>query len=150
MLARLARAVCLAAVFAAPAGAAELTRIPARVQGHDVYLQVRLDGGAPVWMKFDVGADHSSLAAAAQRPASISVGGVALAPVRFGAAAPTAPGPDGAPLAGHLGEDSLGDRVLVIRYAARAVYLSPPIDTASVPLPPLERAPATRTADAAR
>jgi hypothetical protein len=150
MLARLARALCLAALVAGPASAAELTRLPARVEGHDVYLQVRLNGGAPVWMKFDVGAGRSSLASAGMAaknkpcgpaPLGVSLGDVALAPVRFVTnTVPAASGPDGAPLAGHLGEDSLGDRVLVIKYAKGEVYISPPIDTSRVPLPPLAHA----------
>jgi hypothetical protein len=139
MRARFAIALFLAPLIAVPASAAELTRLPARVEGRDVYLQVRLDGGAPVWMKFDVGADRSSLTAPPAAPVHVSVGDVALTPVRFVTnAAAAAPGPDGAPLAGRLGEDSLGDRVLVIRYAKGEVYLSPPIDTSRVPLPAVE------------
>jgi hypothetical protein len=144
MPARLALALCFAALSALPARAAELTRLPARVEGHDVYLQVRLAGGAPVWMKFDVGAGRSTLAAPQSASlgalVGVSLGSVALAPVRFETkSASAAAGPDGAPLAGHLGEDSLGDRVLVIEYAKREVYISPPIDTSAVPLPPPER-----------
>ena len=139
---RAAFALVLTVCLAGSAHAAELTRLPARVHGRDVYLQVRLDGGAPVWMQFDVGAAHSSLARPRPAPASITVGSVPLTPVRFvtNTAAPAAPGPGGAPLAGHLGEDSLGDRVLVVKYAKGEVWLSPPIDTASVPLPPIEHA----------
>ncbi|HXC55380.1 MAG TPA: hypothetical protein VNU97_08805 [Rhizomicrobium sp.] len=126
------------ALSGAGASAADLTRLPARFLGHDVYLQVRLNGAAPVWMKFDVGAAESSVSAAtiagdARHAARVSVqlGPVALPGVYFDVAA-TEPGlaPDGTPLAGRLGEDSLGDRILVIRYRDRTAWLSPPVSSA--------------------
>ncbi len=141
MIRRLALAAAALVALGGTAAAAQMARIPASFRGDDVYLQVSLNGGAPVWMKFDVGAATSVLAGAT-RPAQLSVaaGPAALERVRFRpSAVPGGLAPDGTPLAGRLGEDCLGDRVLVIRKREHEVWLSPPIDTSAVPLPAPER-----------
>jgi hypothetical protein len=131
----------LAACVAADAAPAALTQLPARFEGKNVFLQVSLNGGTPVWMKFEAGTSESSVSAdylkkiapgANNSPVlNVKIGPVALNGVQFALDRPTpAAGPGGSVLAGRLGEDSLGDRVLMIRYAKRQVFLSPPIDTA--------------------
>jgi|SRR5581483_3381858 len=132
----------VAMLAAIPAVSAEPVQIPAKFEGNAVYLQVRLNDGAPVWMRFDVGASDSVLSPAGGATlakasvADVKLGPVDLQHVYFDRDQPVAAtGPDGQAVAGRLGEDALGNRVLIVRYADKKVFLSEPVQTASVPFP---------------
>lgn len=125
-----------ALVLPAMAVAAPLTSLPASFRGSDVYLKVSLNGAAPVWMKFDIGAAESSLASAyvhgdARTAArmTVTLGSVTLPGIFFDLSN-AAPGvaPDGTPIAGKLGQDWLGRRMVEVRYREHEVWLSAPID----------------------
>ena len=115
---------------------ASVTALPASFRGHDVFLKVRLNGGAPVWMKFDIGAAGSSLTSAyvhgdARRAArmSVTLGAVTLPGVFFDLSkSPAGLAPDGSIVAGRLGQDWLGNRMVEVRYRQHEVWMSAPID----------------------
>jgi hypothetical protein len=129
-------AVAVALCAAAPAAAKPvLTRLPAEFRGGDVFLRVDLNG-RKLWLKLDISGAPSSLspqAAAtlglgAARNADLQIGAVGFSSVAFRReAGETCTGPDGAPLAGVLGEDFLGDRPLWIDTIHRQVWISPPV-----------------------
>ena len=120
-----------AMAFAAPP-----IQVPASFRGSDVYLKVSLNGSAAVWMKFDIGAAESSLTSAyvhgdARTAArmTVTLGSVTLPGIFFDLSN-AAPGvaPDGTPIAGKLGQDWLGRRMVEVRYREHEVWLSAPID----------------------
>jgi hypothetical protein len=137
-------AALLAPLVAVAAGPpAGVTVLPAVFRGNDIYLNVRLNNGAPVWMKFDIGAPGSSIAAAyikgdARRAArmTMTLGAVTLPGIYFDLAkSPIGVAPDGGVLAGRLGRNWLGDRMIVVRHREHEVWLSAPIDTSGSPAP---------------
>lgn len=155
MFARTVRAFATLALLAAAStgtamAAPKLEEVPAAFRGNDVFLKVSLNGAAPVWLKFDANANESALAsgylpgdsrAAARMAARMTVklGAVALPAVFFDIAkAPASPG--GLAVAGRLGRDSFGDRMLIIRTREHQVWLSPPVDTGPSPDDPVRTA----------
>ena len=138
MLRNAVRALIVLAALAMPALAAEppaAVRVPAAFRGNDVYLRVRLDGGAPVWMRFDVGVSESSLAPAfaggnsgSAARMTVRVGALTVPGVLFHLAKPPAGrAPDGGALAGRLGQDWLGTRMVELRYREHEVWMSEPV-----------------------
>lgn len=140
MLRRTVRALAVTAALLASGGIAaaapQLTPVPSGFRGDDVYVQVRLNDGTPVWMKFDINSTESFVDptivggdAAKAAHMRVNMGGVTL-PVYFDVAPkPVGVAPDGKPAAGTLGTDALGDRMVEIDTRARRVFLSPPVDT---------------------
>ncbi|MBV9541856.1 MAG: hypothetical protein JO167_11370 [Alphaproteobacteria bacterium] len=136
------RVFLAAAAFACAGSAASaqndnLTQIPARFSGNDVLLQVSLNGATPVWMKFDSSIPGSLLEASyAERTAlhfplvDVKLGPVTLEHVYFEPQAE-----DGA-VAGRIGADALGDRVMVIDYKAHKVFVTEPVHP-DVPAAPM-------------
>ena len=126
------------AALAAPAvaSAAPPIQVPASFRGGDVYLKVRLNGAAPVWMRFDIGADESSLASAyvqgdARKAArmTVTLGTVTMPGIFFDLSkAALGVAPDGTPIVGRLGQAWLGRRMVEVRYREHQVWLSAPID----------------------
>lgn len=140
----------------APPEAAD-TPLPAMVKDGFVFLQVSVNGSAPVWMELDDGTSPSAidLAYAKSLGLDLKAGagsgtGFGTEKIRFfnakamvaaGASARTidfsaAPmtglmGPDGRPLAGVLGYSFLKDRIIVIDYPRGEVHFAgsvPPCD----------------------
>lgn len=141
MVIRVFRALALAVALLAPAAAAaapaQMTRVPARFHDGQIYLQVSLDGAAPVWMAFDIDATGSTLYAAHAPRAVVRAGSIAE-PVTFHPSTAAAPcAPDGSTVAGRLGSDWLGDRVAEIRTRTHEVWLSEPV----TPSPPARERP---------
>jgi hypothetical protein len=117
--------------MAAPA----LTRLPAMFQGPDVFLQVAVNGGKPLWMKLNVGGSASSLSPQATlalglkanraSDVALQIGSVGFSNVALHTQVDDAcAGPDGRPAAGVLGEDFLDGRPLWIDTRGRKVWLS--------------------------
>ena len=126
------------AALAAPAAAfaAPPIPVPASFRGSDVYLKVSLNGAAPVWMKFDIGAADSSLASAyvhgdarAAARMTVTLGTVTMPGIFFDLSkAGMGVAPDGIPIVGKLGQAWLGRRMVEVRYREHQVWLSAPID----------------------
>ena len=131
--------------LAAPAmaSAAPPIQVPASFRGGDVYLKVSLNGAAPVWMKFDIGAADSSLVSAyvhgdARTAArmTVTLGAMTLPGVFFDLSnAAMGAAPDGTAIAGKLGQAWLGRRMVEVRYREHEVWLSAPIDDEAPPRP---------------
>jgi hypothetical protein len=115
---------------AVSAGAAPLTRLPAEFRVDGIYLPVSINGGAPVPMKLCVGLDQTQLAGAGNTSVTAKLGVGRLAAQAIVVKVKALP----SDLAGRLGEDVLGDRILVIRSREHAVYVTDPI-TPAVPAP---------------
>ena len=134
--------VVAALLASAAASAAPATLVPASFRGGEVYLKVRLNGAAPVWMRFDIGADDSSLASAyvqgdARKAArmTVALGSVTLPGIFFDLSkTAVSVAPDGLAVAGTLGQAWLGNRMMEVRYRQHEVWLSAPIDEAPRPV----------------
>ena len=131
------------AALAAPAMAfaAPPIQVPASFRGGDVFLKVSLNGAAPVWMKFDIGAAESSLVssyvhgdARAAARMTVTLGAVTLPGIFFDLSkAASGVAPDGTPIVGKLGQAWLGRRMVEVRYREHEVWLSAPIDEVAPP-----------------
>jgi hypothetical protein len=140
--------ILLLLTFPASASPTSLMQLRAQFRGGEVYLQVALNDQVPVWMKVDLRANGSSLSPAVSR--AIKPGGIAMAdktpresqfttmsvalgPTVIGDLnfkllnASDSVGPEGKAFAGTLGGSFLGDRILIIKYREREVWISAPI-----------------------
>lgn len=146
-------AILLLQAFPASASPTGLMQLPARFWGGEVYLQVALNEHTPVWMKVDLRAEGSWLSPAvlrvikgdgiakpdesARQPQTVTIS-AALGPIAIGdvnfrlLSSSDRVGPDGEALAGTLGGSFLGDRILIIKYRERQVWISAPIPAGAV------------------
>jgi hypothetical protein len=127
MFERALRLLAIATLFSAAPGLSyaappQLARVPAAFRGDQVYLQVRLNGGAPVWMAFDFNAPASTLCAGARPVTRATVRAGTIAQVVTFRRSVCAAG-----VAGRLGTDWLGDRVAEIRTREHEVWVSAPV-----------------------
>jgi hypothetical protein len=137
MFARMLRLLALPALVSLAASAAlaspALTRLPAEFRGSDIYLQVRVNDAAPLWMKLDVAESRSILSPSAAKALGLAdpsqgvtlrAGAIAFSNVAFQTASTCT---CAAPVS-ILGEDFLGDRVLMIKPALKEVWISEPVN----------------------
>ena len=141
-------AIVLLLAFPVSASPTSLMQLPAQFRGGVVYLQAALNDQTPVWMKVDLRANESSLSPTVMRAIkpdgtakadktpresqfatmSVALGPIAIGDVSFKLLnSSDSVGPDGEALAGTLGGSFVGDRILIIKYREREVWISAPI-----------------------